>query len=105
MEYGTGLLMKKNQPKVTREINPRMMKWIFEDGEVVKLMKDQHLFLTRGTGQWFFSFPAGMLRVIQRKLLRNNYSISMNELKKCVFVMDIRGMRLPNNDWIRFDEE
>lgn len=97
--------MKKNQPKVTREINPRMMKWIFEDGEVVKLMKDQHLFLTRGTGQWFFSFPAGILKVIQRKLLRNNISINMDDLKKCVFVMDIKGVRLPNMDWIKFEEE
>jgi len=97
--------MEKNQAKVTREINPRMMKWIFEDGEVVKLMRDQHLFLTRGTGQWFFSFPAGILRVIQRKLLRNNYSISMDELKKCVFVLDVKGLRLPNNNWIKFEEE
>jgi len=97
--------MIKNQKKLTRSIETRYMRWLFEDGEVVKLLKDQHLFLTRGTGQWFFSFPAGVLKLLHRKLLRNGVSITMEELKKCTFVMDLKGMQLPNNKWIEFDEE
>lgn len=105
MVSGIGVTMIKNQKKVTRSISPEYMKWLFEDGTIVKLLKDQHLFITRGTGQWFFSFPAGVLKLLHRKLLRNDVPISMDQLKKCIFVMDLKGVKLPNGDWIKFEEE
>jgi len=93
-------------PKTTRPIGEGFEKWVFEDGEIVKLHKKQHLFLTRGSKHiWAFSFPTGILRPLHKKLLQKGYSITLEQLKTCAFVMDIRGMRLPDTTWIKFEEE
>lgn len=82
------------------------MKWLYEDGIEVKLPKKQHLFLTRGTRLTrHFSFPAAVLRTLHRKLLQQGYSVSEEELKVCPFVLDVKGLRLPDGTWIKFEEE
>ena len=99
-------MVKSGGIKTTREISPGFMKWLFEDGEVVKLPKKQHLFLTRGTKLTrHFSFPAAVLRTLHRKLLQKEYSITEEELKTCAFVLDVKGLRLPDGTWIKFEEE
>jgi len=92
--------------KTTRPIDEEIMKWMFEDGEVVKLLKKQHLFMTRGSKHiWAFSFPTGILRPLHRKLLQAGYSIDLPTLKTCAFVLDVKGVRMPDGTWIRFEEE
>jgi len=82
------------------------MKWLFENGTIVKLLKKQHLFLTRGTKLTrHFSFPAAVLRTLHKKLLIAGYSISEEQLKVCPFVFDVKGVRLPDGKWIKFEEE
>ena len=97
---------KLKGPKTTRPIAAGFEKWVYEDGQVIKLHKKQHMFLTRGSKHiWAFSFPTGILRPLHKKLLQKGLSINLEDLKTCAFVMDIRGMRMPNGDWIRFEEE
>ena len=82
------------------------MKWIFESGTIVKLLKKQHLFLTRGTRLTrHFSFPAAVLRTLHKKLLIAGYSISEEEMKTCPFVFDVKGMQMPDGKWIKFEED
>lgn len=91
--------------RTTRVIDKDISKWIFEDGKIVKLLKRQHLFLTRGSKHiWAFSFPTGILRPLHRKLLQEGYNITLQELKTCAFVLDVKGVRLPSGDWLKFEE-
>lgn len=90
----------------TKAIDAIHMKWLFEDGRVVKLLKKQHLFLTRGTKHTrHFSFPKAVLVTLHRKLLIAGYSITEEEMKVCPFVFDVKGMQMPDGKWIKFEEE
>ena len=90
----------------TKSITPNVMNWLFEDGKVVKLLKKQHLFLTRGTRLTrHFTFPAAVLRTLHKKLLVAGYSITEEEMKICPFVFDVKGMQMPDGFWIKFVEE
>lgn len=92
--------------KTTRPIDKVFEKWLFEDGRSIKLLKKQHLFLTRGSKHiWAFSFPTGILRPLHKKLLQEGYSLTIEELKTCAFVLDVKGLRLPDGNWLKFDEE
>lgn len=82
------------------------MRWLFEDGTEIKLPKKQHLFLSRGTRLTrHFSFPAALLTTLHRKLLQNGYSLTEEDMKTCAFVLDIKGLRLPSGDWVKFNED
>lgn len=82
------------------------MKWLFENGTVVKLRKKQHLFLARGTRHTrHFTFPAAVLTTLHRKLLQSGYSISEEEMKTCPFVFDVKGMLMSDGKWIKFEEQ
>jgi hypothetical protein len=79
-------------------------KWLFELDKHIDVLKKQKLFLTRGhkyTG--VFSFPAGVLKTLHRRLLREGYSISLEEFRKQTFVLEVRGVQM-DNEWVRFDE-
>lgn len=91
----------------TKSIDEEDMSWIFETtNHVVKLLKRQHLFITRGTRHTrHFSFPKAVLVTIHRKLLQAGYSISEEEMKVCPFIFDVKGMQMPNGDWIKFDPD
>ena len=92
--------------KTTRPITTDTMNWLFEGGTVFKLKKKQHLFMTRGSKHiWAFSFPTGILRPLHHKLLQAGYNITLQDLKTCAFVLDIRGLRMPNGNWLKFEEE
>jgi len=78
--------------------------WLFERGINFPLIKKQRLFLTRGhkyTG--VFSFPAAVLKTIHRQILRRGYHISLGELRKCTFVLEVRGLKI-GNEWLNFAE-
>lgn len=92
--------------KTTRPITSESMNWLFEGGTIIKLKKKQHLFLTRGSKHiWAFSFPSGVLRPLHHKLLQLGYNISLQDFKTCAFVLDLRGVRLKNGDWLKFEED
>ena len=78
--------------------------WLFEIGKRIPLLKKQKLFLTRGhkyTG--VFSFPSGTLKVLYRRMLREGYSMSLEEFRKQTFVLEVKGMKI-GEDWISFSE-
>jgi len=92
--------------KTTRPIGEGYIKLFFEDADTVKLNKKLHYFLTRGSKDiWAFSFPTGILRPLHKKLLREGYIISLEDLKTCAFVLDVKGLRMPDGKWLRFKEE
>jgi len=92
--------------KTTRPIGQGFMKLFFEDGDKVKVNKNLHYFLTRGSRNiWAFSFPTGILRPLHKKLLREGYSLSLGDLKTCAFVLDVKGLRMPDGTWIELIEE
>ena len=89
----------------TKAIGPLQMEWLFEKANIVKLLKKQHLFLTRGTRLTrHFTFPAAVLRTVHKKLLIAGYSLTEEDLKVCPFVFDIKGVCLPDGKWIKFEE-
>ena len=94
--------MVEGLKRVTKSIEDD--KWLFELDKHVGILKKQKLFLTRGhkyTG--VFSFPAGVLKTLHRRLLREGYSISIEEFRKQTFVLEVKGMKI-GEEWIRFDE-
>lgn len=93
--------MVEGVKRVTKAIDSDS--WLFEIGTKIGLLKKQRLFLTRGhkyTG--VFSFPAAVLKTLHRRLLREGYSITLQELRKSTFVLELRGVKL-NNEWIDFE--
>ena len=91
----------KRVTKVLTNLN-----WLHESGNVVKLIKKQKLFITRGhkyTG--VFSFPATALRALHRKMLQEGYHIPNEDMfRQCAFVLEVKGMRLPDGTWIKFED-
>ena len=82
------------------------MSWIFKGARKVGLLKKQHLFLTRGSKHiWAFSFPTGILRPLHKKLLQEGYNITIEDLKTCAFILDVKGLRMPDGNWIEFEEK
>ena len=94
--------MVESVKRVTKGIDND--KWLFESDRYVEILKKQKLFLTRGhkhTG--VFSFPAGVLKTLHRRLLREGYSISLEEFRKQTFVLEVKGMKI-GEEWIRFEK-
>ncbi len=94
--------MEKFGPNITKAIDSDT--WLFELGTKVDLLKKQKLFLTRGhkhTG--VFSFPAAVLRTLHRRLLREGYSISLEQLRTQPFVLEVKGVKI-GEEWINFGQ-
>lgn len=91
--------------KITKVLSD--LKWLHESGIEVKVIKKQKLFLTRGhkyTG--VFSFPATALRALHRKMLQEGYNIPNEDVfRQCAFVLEVKGVKLPDGTWIRFESE
>ena len=93
--------MAKGVKEITRGLPSDT--WLFEIGKKISVLKKQRLFLTRGhkyTG--VFSFPAASLKTLHRRILREGYSITLEEFRKCPFVLEARGVKI-GEEWINFD--
>jgi hypothetical protein len=79
--------------------------WLYKIGKKIPLLNKQKLFLTRGhkyTG--VFSFPSATLRTLHRRLLREGYSMPIEQFRKQTFVLEIKGMKI-ENEWIDFSSK
>lgn len=85
--------------RISHQIKKTEKQWHFEKSpNKIKVGPKEARFITHGGGQRFFYMPIAVIRSLRRALYREGIVMTEKQLRKCVWLMELKALTLPNGD-------